>query len=294
MNTQQLESFLQVAENLNFARAAEAMNITQSAVSRQIHSLEEELGTKLFFRSTRTVSLTPAGISFLEDAKDIFAKFQMATLKIEKHSHANIQVLSLGFVNEICLNLITQILSQYQKQQPNIHPFLRYLPSRSILNLFFNGEMEILFGFQDDIPAREGIRYREITKIPICCVVPVSHPLAQHSSIKEEEILSERFIICRSYEIPAKVTYIQHHFGQQLSPNNINFCENMIVVLSLIKAGYGMSILPQNIGCDTQLAYIPIADIDALSYGIFYKENAKNDALKSFINVIDEWEKPSF
>ena len=64
MNTQQLESFIQVAENLNFARAAEVLNITQSAVSRQIHSLEEELGTKLFIRSTRTVALTPAGMSF--------------------------------------------------------------------------------------------------------------------------------------------------------------------------------------------------------------------------------------
>lgn len=60
MNTQQLESFVQVAENLNFARAAEVLNITQSAVSRQINSLEDELGTKLFHRSTRTVSLTPA------------------------------------------------------------------------------------------------------------------------------------------------------------------------------------------------------------------------------------------
>lgn len=84
MNTQQLESFIQVAENLNFARAAEALNITQSAVSRQINSLEAELETKLFNRSTRTVSLTPAGISFLEDAKEVLTKLQIASLKIHK------------------------------------------------------------------------------------------------------------------------------------------------------------------------------------------------------------------
>ena len=52
MNTQQLESFIQVAENLNFARAAEILNVTQSAVSRQIQGLEEELNTKLFYRTT--------------------------------------------------------------------------------------------------------------------------------------------------------------------------------------------------------------------------------------------------
>ena len=71
MNTQQLESFIQVAENLNFARAAEALNITQSAISRQIHSLEDELGTKLLHRSTRMVTLTHEGISFLETAKKV-------------------------------------------------------------------------------------------------------------------------------------------------------------------------------------------------------------------------------
>ncbi len=65
MNTQQLETFVQVAEHLNFARAAESLNITQSAVSRQIHSLEDELGIKLLHRTTRTVILTPEGPAFL-------------------------------------------------------------------------------------------------------------------------------------------------------------------------------------------------------------------------------------
>ena len=81
MNTDQLKSFIQVAENLNFARAAEILNITQSAVSRQIHSLEEELGTRLLHRTTRTVTLTPAGISFLEDAKNVVGRPDVASRK---------------------------------------------------------------------------------------------------------------------------------------------------------------------------------------------------------------------
>ena len=86
MNIQQLESFIQVAENLSFARAAEVLNMTQSAVSRQISSLENELGASLFHRSTRTVSLTPAGISFLDDAKDVVKRLQVASLRMRTHS----------------------------------------------------------------------------------------------------------------------------------------------------------------------------------------------------------------
>lgn len=86
MNTQQLETFVEVAEHLNFARAAEHLNITTSAVSRQIRSLEEELDTKLFRRSTKSVHLTPAGIIFLNDAKEILSKLELTTQKIKTHS----------------------------------------------------------------------------------------------------------------------------------------------------------------------------------------------------------------
>ena len=241
MNTQQLESFIQVAENLNFARAAETLNITQSAVSRQIHSLEEELGTKLFVRSTRTVSLTPAGIGFLDDAKEILNKLQMATLKIERHSQANIDIFSIGCANEIYLGFLSEILSHYKQKEPEVHPLVRVVPSRSILNHFFNGEMNELFGFQDDVPPREGVHYYEIARIPICCAVPASHPLASRNSLSEQELLTESIIICNSYEMPSKAALVQHRIARQFSPEVLNYCENMLVALSLTQAGYGIS-----------------------------------------------------
>ena len=91
MSTDQLKSFIQVAENLNFARAAEILKITQSAVSRQIHSLEDELGVKLLYRTTRTVTLTPAGISFLEDAKNIMGRLKIAEQKLKRHQSTDMQ-----------------------------------------------------------------------------------------------------------------------------------------------------------------------------------------------------------
>lgn len=288
MTTQQLESFIQVADNLNFARAAEILNITQSAVSRQIHSLEEELGTKLFVRSTRTVSLTPAGIIFLDDAKEILAKLQMAAMKIEKHSQANIDVLSIGCINEIYLGLLSEILSQYHKKEPGVHPFLRVVPSRSILNLFFNGEMDILFGFEDDVPIRDGVRYEELARIPICCAMPFGHPLSARSVIEEQELFSENIIICNSYETPSKITAVQHRIGRHLPPESINYCEDMMVALSLTRAGYGISILPASIHDSPEISYIPLAGIEPVSYGMFYKISSQNHLQKAFLSTAKE------
>lgn len=71
VNTVQLECFLAVAQYLNFSKAAESVSITQPAVSHQIGSLEDELGVKLFVRTSKSVSLTREGIMFISDAEQI-------------------------------------------------------------------------------------------------------------------------------------------------------------------------------------------------------------------------------
>lgn len=292
MNTQQLESFIQVAENLNFARAAEALNITQSAVSRQIHALEEELGTKLFIRSTRTVSLTPAGLSFFDDAKEIYNKLQMAKMKLDKHSQSNFEIFSIGCINEIYMNLISDILEEYRESKPEVHPFLRILSSRSILNLFFNGEMDVLFSFHDNVPLRSGVEYMELLQMPICCTIPAHHPLSGKERITKQELLAEHMIICNSHALPTKIMDIQHDLGRQMAPGTLNYCENTLAALSLAKAGYGICILPENIIPDPELVYIPISGTEKLSYGVFYKNTSQSHLLKPFLSIARNHQMP--
>lgn len=286
MHTQQLESFVQVAENLNFARAAEVLNITQSAVSRQINSLEDELGTKLFHRSTRTVALTPAGISFLDDAKEVLKRLQIASLKIQNHTKSNIQIITIGCSNEANLIPLSKTLSQCRLEIPELHPFVKIIPSRSILNLFIHGEIDILFGFQDDIPMRDGVIYKELARIPICCAVPCDHPFSAKKEISEMELLSENIIICNSYEIPSKAANIQNHLKNKFLPECIYYCENLQVMLSLVKAGYGFAILPDTASPDSKLAFLPLSGYSPVSYGIFYKSASKNPLIKKFISII--------
>ncbi len=196
MNTDQLKSFIQVAENLNFARAAEILKITQSAVSRQIHSLEDELGTKLLHRTTRTVSLTPAGISFLEDAKNVMGRLKVAGQKIQRHQSTNIQVLTIGCQNEANLDLLCKVLKSCKQQIPELYPFLKVIPHRSILGLFYQDELDLLFGFQEDIPIKNDTIYKELFQIPLCCIVPASHPYAERPELAKEELYLENIVVC--------------------------------------------------------------------------------------------------
>ncbi len=286
MNTDQLKSFIQVAENLNFARAAEILKITQSAVSRQIHSLEDELGTKLLHRTTRTVTLTPAGTSFLEDAKNVMGRLKVAEQKIQRHQSTNIQVLIIGCQNEANLDLLCKVLKSCKQQIPELYPFLKVIPHRSILNLFYQDELDLLFGFQEDIPIKNDTVYKELFQIPLCCIVPASHPYAERPELAKEELYLENIVVCNSYAIPARVAQMQNQISQHIPPESTYMCENLQVLLTLVRAGYGCSVLPLMNFVNTDIRGIPLKDGEPLSYGIFFKKSSQSPLLKKFISIV--------
>ncbi len=286
MNTDQLKSFIQVAENLNFARAAEILRITQSAVSRQIHSLEDELGTKLLHRTTRTVTLTPAGISFLEDAKNVMGRLKVAGQKIQRHQSTNIQVLTIGCQNEANLDLLCKVLKSCKQQIPELYPFLKVIPHRSILGLFYQDELDLLFGFQEDIPIKNDTIYKELFQIPLCCIVPASHPWAERPELAKEELYLENIVVCNSYAIPARVAEMQNQISQHILPESTYMCENLQVLLTLVRAGYGCSVLPLMNFINTDICGIPLKDSEPLSYGIFFKKSSQSPLLKKFISIV--------
>ena len=285
MNIQQLESFIQVAENLNFARAAETLNITQSAVSRQIHTLEEELDTKLFHRTTRTVSLTADGVIFLEHAKQILGQLKLATAKIRHHTNARVQTLTIGCESETDLDFLCGILDRCREQIPAFHPFLKVIPHRSLLNLFFQHELQVLFGFRENLPVKEDLVFRELGKIPLCCVLPRTHPYAGRAEIKEEALYDQALILCNSYTIPSRAVEVQNRVVQHISPEKVHASDNPRVILTLVRAGYGCAILPRVSYHDDSIAYVPIRNVPSLSYGILYYKGAANPVLKRFLGI---------
>ena len=116
MNTIQLECFIAVAEYLNFSKASRELKITQPAVSHQIQTLEEELGVKLFNRTSKSVTLTQEGILFLPDAQLILKTALSAKERLGSHEH--FISLELGCHNYMELNLFPPILKKLSAEFP--------------------------------------------------------------------------------------------------------------------------------------------------------------------------------
>lgn len=287
MNTQQLECFIQVAENLNFARAAKELHITQPAVSRQINALEAELGAKLFNRTTRTVSLTPIGSRFLADAGDILNKMKYAAARARNDCGESVHTLSIGGYDAVDLTALPIIFRKMGEIVPDIRPSVHIVPHKYILDWLLEGNLDIMLGFEEGMPMCSGISYQELIRLKCCCVVTQDHPFAGKKEIGEKELLGESMVICNSPAIPPAISQVQNRLKPFLSPPSVCYCDQVQAAISLIKSGFGFAVLPElKDNSDTTLVSVPVAGTGLSSYGLLYRLSDKNTVLQRVLGAL--------
>lgn len=289
MNTFQLRCFIAVAENLNFARAAEQLNITQPAITHQIQSLEAELSAKLFRRTTRTVELTSSGFLFLPDARNILAISTRAANRFRNPDEQQMQPLTIGCHSFAQLFILPDILKQMADIYPQIHPNLQVVPFPHLHRLLESEEVDAIIGFQEADNKKITSLYKELAKIPVCCVCPNDHPLARRASVHVSDLESERLVLSDPGKSPHIVAQIQAQLLGGRPFSQFYFCDSSEAVTVLVKAGFGVAVLPESlIPPDGSLARIALAEIEPISFGVYYKTLQGNPMLKNFIQMMKE------
>ena len=289
MNTFQLSCFLAVAEHLNFARAAEQLHVTHPAVSQQIQSLEKELNTKLFIRTTRTVRLTEEGKSFHYDAQQIVAISERAKKKLEIVYDSAIQILSLGCYNFPYLFLLSDILKSLATKYPALHPRLQVVPFQHIYRLLEEGDLDAVIGFKEMDSLKISATYKEVTKVPLVCICSNENPLSQKSSVTLDELKKERLVLFAPTKSSIQIAQIQDELMGGRAPSAFYFCESAEAISVLVNAGYGVSVLPDLFVPRTfSVTKIPIEGLHPFSFGVYYKSLQGNAPLKDMIHMMKE------
>ncbi len=282
MNTVQLECFLAVAENLNFARASEVLHITQPAVTHQINSLEKELEVKLFKRTTRTVELTHAGWNFIEDAKNILGITRMAKIKLTTNTKDKMIPFLIGCHSMLEFSFLPELLKEFIKEEEGIHPIIKTAIPQILRNMMDTESLDIMYGIKTD----DFATYTELIQLPIVCICPKNHPFSNKKIIKADDLSYGKIILCdprRNYPITAHVN--QKVIGQRL-PHDVYICENIESTFALVKGLNAFTILPDiPIARDSSLNYIPIENSETISYGMYYKNTENNIPLKKLIKI---------
>lgn len=288
MNTTQLECFMEVANSLNFSRAAEHLKLTQPAVSHQIKSLEDELGVKLFIRTSKSVRLTQEGHLYTQYAGDILKLAGISRARLKECQGAQPLRLGIGCRNIAQMQLLRQVLIRLRLEHAPLLPVLRLIPFDSLENLLQEGDIQMMFAFQEATP-KNGI-YRELLQCPVMCICAPDHPLSQYDQLQLSQLQGAgRIAVCRPPICPPSLFALQGQVISLNGPGQVLFCESQEELLFLVETGYAFGVMLDFPTLRREnLRYIPLPDCPPLSFGMAYLPGEHNPLVRRVLTLLRE------
>ena len=145
MEIRQLRYFIEVAQREHISDAAIHLHVAQSAVSRQIANLEDELGVELFERVGRNVKLTPIGKIFLEHSISALQAIDYAKKQIDEYLNPEKGTIKIGFPTSLASHLLPTVISAFKKEYPNVAFHLRQGSYNYLIDAVKNRELNLAF-----------------------------------------------------------------------------------------------------------------------------------------------------
>jgi DNA-binding transcriptional LysR family regulator len=241
MDLRHLEVVREVAETGSFTAAARKLNVSQSAVSRQVLLLEEELGEPLFLRLGRKVKLTTAGQTLLDLSRRVLADVRTTTESIRDQQQAPAGVLQLGGGMTVCLHVFPHLLKEFRKRQPRIDVKLTTGATGHLIERLRSGSLDI--GLLT-LP----VHGPDLVQVPVMreellLVLPSAHKLAKARRIVPADLATQSWVLFEQGSSTRRV--IDGMFeGHGLRPRVVMETEYVEILKALTSIGMGLTILP--------------------------------------------------
>lgn len=242
MDLRQLEMAIAVAENASFTRASEQLYVAQSAISRKIKLLEEELGEPIFKRVNKKVYVTPAGETLLRYARRIFLDMRNAKLEISEIAHLERGQLRVGAGMLACTYIIPPVLEKFKTLHPRIDLEVITAPTDTLLSKLNDNLIELgVF----TLP----IKHTDLQVVPLATeemvvVTGPKHPvLSLKNKINAEELQDYPLIL---FPKGARTRNVLDKFFHDagITPRIVMEAENVALIKPLVKIDLGISIVP--------------------------------------------------
>jgi DNA-binding transcriptional LysR family regulator len=194
MELQQLRYVVAVAELGNFTRAAERCFVVQSALSHQIAKLEQELGARLFQRTSRSVVLTPAGAALLPAARDCLMAAERARAEVYAATGEIRGRLAVGMIPTAAAVDVPAVLRGFHLKHPQVQISLLTGGSDVLADQVRAGVLDVAFlGLPEDVEVPE-VNSRPLARDPLAALLAPEHRLSARKRIRLETIVAEAFV----------------------------------------------------------------------------------------------------
>jgi DNA-binding transcriptional LysR family regulator len=272
LDLRRLRYFLAVAERLSFRRAAEDLRIAQPALSRQIATLEAELGVTLLERDRRGVALTAAGEQLAQDARLLISSASETMRRVQRVQRGS-RRLVVGFRSGI---VPTQAIRAFNEAWPDVTVDVRTLDWDNQEGLITAGVVDV--GFVRAPVVEDGLRLTPLFTEPRLVALPSDHPLAAHDELTEASLAGERYL--RLFDpVPAP--------GVTASARLRSFEEK----LEHVAAGNGIILLPESATQHFRrpdVVYRPVPDAEPAEVLLAVDASRRSELVRAFTTIAVE------
>jgi DNA-binding transcriptional LysR family regulator len=249
MDFRQLRYFVAVAEELNFSRAAERLNISQPPLSIQIKAMEEELGTVLLARNRHSVALTQAGKLLLGHARTALQELDRASDLVRRAGRGEAGLIRMGFVGSVpMLDLFSYLLAGFNQRYPNVRIDLHNMSTGKQISALAAGEIDVGFirPSQQCSPG-PALRVHTVWTDRLRVFLPARHELASDTGpISIRALKDQDFIgIAAGYGCGVHDFTTTACGAAGFIPRVVQETHDLRTVLWLVAAGLGISLLPE-------------------------------------------------
>jgi DNA-binding transcriptional LysR family regulator len=192
MELRQLRSFVAVAEELHFRRAAERLHLAQPSVSQQIRTLESELGVELFDRNRRGAVLTPAGHTLLSEARELLGRAEHAVAITRAAGTGERGRLRMSLTRSLTGGVAGAIVDAYRERYPEVELSLSLGTTMLHVEQLRAGEIDV--GFVRPPLEEPGLEELVLGREPMVCVLPRGHRLTRRSSVRPRDLEGEPLV----------------------------------------------------------------------------------------------------
>lgn len=243
MDFHHLKYFTEVAKHKSFSKAARHLHISQSAISRTVHALEDELGVLLFLRTSKSVELTDAGTIFLNHAKRSVFIFEHLKTDFENEFKLEQGSVHIGLPPITDAPVFARLLGEFKKMYPQIDLELYEYGSKKVEIAVQEGMLDL--GIICTTPKSE---YDSLFLLedPVCALLPKSHPLARKKDIHLSELINDSFVLYRD-DFNLHDEIVQECKKANFTPKIVFETSQRELMIQTVSAELGVALLPSRL-----------------------------------------------
>lgn len=246
MNLEQLRSFVEVARLGHFTRASESLHLAQPSLSRQISTLERELGAELFHRARGNISLTSAGETLLPRAQRMLAEAESIREEMGELAGLRRGRVRLGAPPTLCISLVAEAVSVFHAAHPDVDLHLTESGSRLLVEQLAVGAVDIALITESDAQPLPGV---SLTRTPLLAEELVVVSSASHDPLTSADVISleqlaELPLIAFDESYSLRATTDAAFRSADLTPNTVLEGAEMDAVLRFVERGVGVAVVP--------------------------------------------------